>query len=107
MSTGSARLLVVDDHETNRDLLARRLQRDGFAVATAEHGRQALALMQTQPCDLVLLDVMMSEMDGYQVLEALKADPGLRHIPVIMISAPKRLVRWPKLQKPITCNYRK
>lgn len=80
-------VLVVDDNEMNRDLLSRRLQRQGHTVVMAHNGRQAIKQLQTQPFDLVLLDVMMPEMNGYQVLEHLKADPALRHIPVIMISA--------------------
>lgn len=80
-------LLVVDDVEANRDLLTRRLQRQGHQVTVAANGRAALDLIKQQPFDLVLCDIMMPVMDGYQVLEHLKADPGLRHIPVIMISA--------------------
>lgn len=80
-------LLVVDDNEINRDMLSRRLERQGYTVAVAENGRQALEMVKAQPFDLVLLDIMMPEMNGYQVLQHLKADPTLRHIPVIMISA--------------------
>jgi class 3 adenylate cyclase len=80
-------VLVVDDNEMNRDILSRRLQRQGHTVIVAENGKQALAQLQNQPFDLILLDVMMPEMNGYQVLEHLKADPALRHIPVIMVSA--------------------
>ena len=80
-------VLVVDDNEVNRDLLARRLQRQGHAVTVAEDGLQALELMRSEPFDLVLLDIMMPLMNGYQVLENLKADENLRYIPVIMISA--------------------
>jgi two-component system, sensor histidine kinase ChiS len=80
-------LLVVDDIEANRDLLSRRLKREGYLVATAENGRQALEMMRAATFDLVLLDVLMPEMDGYEVLQRLKADEMLRHIPVIMISA--------------------
>jgi len=80
-------LLVVDDMEANRDLLTRRLQRQGHKVTVATNGREALGLIKQQSFDLILCDIMMPEMDGYQVLEELKADPGLRHIPVIMISA--------------------
>lgn len=80
-------VLVVDDNEMNRDILSRRLQRQGHMVIVAENGKQALAQLQNQPFDLILLDVMMPEMNGYQVLEHLKADPALRHIPVIMVSA--------------------
>jgi DNA-binding response OmpR family regulator len=82
-----ARLLVVDDNEVNRDLLARWLERLGHAVAVAEDGQQALATLGAEPFDLVLLDVVMPVMDGYQVLERLKADATWRDIPVIVLSA--------------------
>jgi CheY-like chemotaxis protein len=84
---GKARVLVVDDEAGNRDLLARRLQREGYGTVTAEGGREALAKVTQEPIDVVLLDVMMPDLDGLAVLEALKADPGTRDIPVIMISA--------------------
>jgi two-component system, NtrC family, sensor kinase len=80
-------LLVVDDNPSNRDMLSRRLERHGYAVATAADGRQALDRIRQGGFDLVLLDIMMPVMDGYQVLEALKSDEVLRHVPVIMISA--------------------
>jgi sigma-B regulation protein RsbU (phosphoserine phosphatase) len=81
-------LLVVDDSEDNRYTLTRRLAREGFtSVVTAADGRQALDLLQERRFDLVLLDIMMPELNGYEVLERIKADKRLRHIPVIMISA--------------------
>jgi sigma-B regulation protein RsbU (phosphoserine phosphatase) len=80
-------VLVVDDVENNRDVLSRRLQREGYAVAIAQNGREALEKLRAETFDLVLLDIMMPEMDGYEVLQRLKADEQLRHIPVIMISA--------------------
>ncbi|BCM93556.1 adaptive-response sensory-kinase SasA [Abditibacteriota bacterium] len=80
-------LLVVDDNEANRDVLSRLLEYQGYAVATAKDGRQALQAIRERAFDLVLLDIMMPEMDGYEVLQHLKADTGLRHLPVIMISA--------------------
>ena len=80
-------LLVVDDNEGNRHVLCRRLKGQGYAVATAENGRQALAMLGAGAFDLVLLDIMMPEMDGYEVLRSLKADDRLKHIPVLMISA--------------------
>jgi DNA-binding response OmpR family regulator len=83
----AGRILVVDDSDSNRDMLRRRLERQGYAVATAEHGRQALALLRAGGFDLVLLDVMMPEVDGYQVLREIKASPEMRDLPVIMISA--------------------
>jgi serine phosphatase RsbU (regulator of sigma subunit) len=80
-------ILVVDDNEMNRDLLSRRLRRDGHTVVMAEHGRAALDELARAPFDLVLLDIMMPELTGYEVLEILKKDPALRHIPVVMITA--------------------
>jgi adenylate cyclase len=88
VTVADAALLVVDDSEDNRYTLTRRLSREGYAnIATATNGREALEMLQAQPVDLVLLDIMMPDMNGYEVLERLKADPHLRHIPVIMISA--------------------
>lgn len=81
------RLLVVDDNEMNRDVLSRRLQKQGYQVAMANDGKEALLRLRAEPFDLVLLDVMMPEMDGYEVLGHLKSDEALRHIPVVMISA--------------------
>ncbi|QZZ19190.1 response regulator [Leptothermofonsia sichuanensis E412] len=87
MNAEQGSMLVVDDVEANRDLLSRRLQRQGHTVVVAENGRQALERLREQQFDLILCDIMMPEMNGYQVLEHLKADPALRHIPVIMVSA--------------------
>ena len=81
------RLLVVDDNEMNRDMLSRRLQKQGYVVEMAEDGRNALVKMGESEFDLVLLDIMMPEMDGYEVLARIKGDDRLRHIPVVMISA--------------------
>ena len=81
-------LLVVDDNEDNRYTLTRRLAREGYTrVLTAINGRQALELLEEQRVDLVLLDIMMPELNGYAVLERLKVNERLRHVPVIMISA--------------------
>ncbi len=80
-------LLVVDDDEQNRDVLSRRLKRQGHTVVTASSGRDALIRAREGEFDLVLLDIMMPDLDGYEVLRHLKADDRLRHIPVIMISA--------------------
>jgi class 3 adenylate cyclase/CheY-like chemotaxis protein len=87
MEQPRATVLVVDDNANNRDMLSRRIERLGHAVALAVNGREALAMMAAQPFDLVLLDIMMPEMNGYQVLEYLREDHQLRHIPVIVISA--------------------
>jgi adenylate cyclase len=80
-------LLVVDDNRVNRLLLGRSLEQLGHAVSYAENGRDALATLRQRDVDLVLLDIEMPEMDGYQVLEALAADPRLRELPVVMMSS--------------------
>jgi len=80
-------ILVVDDNEGNRDVLSRRLLRDGYEVMLAETGRQALRMAKRYQFDIILLDIMMPEMDGIEVLAELKKDSELRHLPVIMISA--------------------
>ena len=90
-STPASSLLVVDDNSMNRIMLSRYITKLGYQATLAENGRQALDKLQGEPFDLVLLDVQMPEMDGYQVLEHLKADPRLRDIPVIMISAVEEL----------------
>lgn len=82
-----ATILLVDDNALNRDMLARRLDRLGYAVIPAFDGREALTLLRTHPIDLVLLDLLMPELDGFGVLQELKADPRLRHVPVIVLSA--------------------
>jgi class 3 adenylate cyclase len=86
-SAPRAVILVVDDNDDNRDMLARRLRRQGYDVQTAAGGRAALDALRHGRVDLVLLDVMMPDLDGYAVLQQLKADPDTRAIPVLMISA--------------------
>jgi class 3 adenylate cyclase len=80
-------LLVVDDNRVNRLLLGRALEQLGHAVTFAENGREALEALRQRQVDLVLLDIEMPEMNGYQVLEALAADPRLRDLPVVMMSS--------------------
>jgi CheY-like chemotaxis protein len=90
MGINRGHVLVVDDNVLNRMMLARAVEKQGHQVTTAEHGRQALALLRSEQAglfDVILLDILMPEMDGYQVLEQVKGDSDLRHIPVIMISA--------------------
>ena len=84
---GHGTILVVDDDRANRDVLSRRLERLGHSVLTATTGTEALAVLRAKPVDLVLLDLMMPEMNGYEVLERRRDDSALRDIPVIMISA--------------------
>jgi len=80
-------LLVVDDNDMNREFLSRHLERQGHRVAEAEDGDRALQMLEEQMFDLVLLDIMMPNMNGFQVLEYLKGHDTWRYIPVIMISA--------------------
>jgi adenylate cyclase len=82
-----ASILVVDDDPVTRVMLTAGLERDGHHVATAENGSQGLDLVRTESFDVVLLDVLMPHVDGYGVLEQLKGDPNLRHIPVIMVTS--------------------
>ncbi len=82
-----AHVLIVDDNEMNRDLLARRLQRQGHQTTLAENGLVAIEQLRAHHFDLVLLDIMMPVMNGYQVLEQVKANVEWRDIPVIVISA--------------------
>lgn len=82
-----ARILIVDDEPLNVDLLEQELELLGYATISAGDGLAALERLAARPVDLVLLDVMMPRLDGYQVLERMKADAELRHVPVIMISA--------------------
>jgi class 3 adenylate cyclase len=84
---GAARLLVVDDNKVNRLLLARNLELQGHSVASAENGRVALEMLRRESFDLVLLDMEMPEMDGFQVLEQLVSDLQLRDLPVIVTSS--------------------
>jgi class 3 adenylate cyclase len=83
----AGQILVIDDNASNRDLLARQLARDGHAVETAASGKEGLAFAAGRSFDLILLDVLMPEMSGYEVLNRLKHDRHTAEIPVIMISA--------------------
>jgi class 3 adenylate cyclase len=88
VTLGDSALLVVDDNEDNRFTLIQRLRREGYTrVSEADDGHNALEMLAAQPFDLVLLDVMMPGMNGFQVLERMRADMALRLVPVIMISA--------------------
>ena len=81
-------LLVVDDNEDNRYTLSLQLNVQGYHnIAIATNGREALSVLHSKPFDLVLLDIMMPDLNGYEVLERMRSSPELRNIPVIMISA--------------------
>jgi len=87
MTSPQYSLLVVDDNEMNRDLLTRRLERQGYQVTVAVDGLQALEILDQADFDLILLDIMLPVMNGYQVLEHLKADESLSQVPVIITTA--------------------
>jgi signal transduction histidine kinase len=82
-----ARILIVDDEPHNRDLLEIMLLPEGYSLVFAASGREALATVAHEPPDLVLLDVMMPDMDGYQVVAKMKADSATNSIPIIMVTA--------------------
>jgi PleD family two-component response regulator len=84
--TPQARILVVDDHPTNRLKLEMSVKRLGYASGAAENGLQALEYLRNEPCDLVLLDIIMPEMDGYELLATMQVTPELRDIPVVVVS---------------------
>ncbi len=87
IAEGQGHILVVDDNRINRIKLSRSLEHEGHTVGLAEDGQQAVDTLRAQSFDVVLLDIVMPGMDGYQVLETIKSDPELRDIPVIVISA--------------------
>ena len=87
MAEPGARLLIVDDNKVNRLLLSRNVEMQGHRAALAENGRIALEMLRRETFDLLLLDIEMPEMDGFAVLEQLKADPQLRDLPVIVTSS--------------------
>ena len=87
MKSECGRLLVVDDNEMNRDMLSRRLQRRGHEVVTAEDGERALAVLESERFDVVLLDVMMPGIDGFEVLRRLRATHPATELPIIMATA--------------------
>lgn len=91
MSSNNGRVLVVDDDRITRTLLAANLTKQGYAAVTTGNGREALAFLREESFDVVLLDLLMPDMDGYQVLGEMKQDKVLRHIPVIVISQLDRM----------------
>jgi signal transduction histidine kinase len=85
--TQGGTILVVDDNPTNCDLLSRQLKRQGYTVTTATSAKQALRLLKAIPYELILLDAIMPEIDGLELLQQLKQDDRFKHIPAIVISA--------------------
>ena len=81
------KILLVEDNEMNRDMLSRRLQRRGYSVVMAHDGEQGLSLASSETPDLILMDISLPVMDGWQVTRLLKADHNTCHIPVIALTA--------------------
>ncbi|MEM8835482.1 MAG: response regulator [Planctomycetota bacterium] len=87
VNLGDARVLIVDDHEQNLELLQAYLEDLGCAIDTARDGVEALERVAAQPPDLIVLDIMMPRMSGFQMCDRVKGDPETRDIPVIMVTA--------------------
>ena len=81
------RVLLVEDNELNRDMLSRRLARRGYNVELAANGREGLQIAEESSPELILLDLSLPEMDGWEVLQHLKQHPKMKHIPVIALTA--------------------
>src|SRR5258708_38505165 len=81
------KILLVEDNEMNRDMLSRRLQRKGYNVVTAEDGEKGLSLARSEMPDLILMDISLPVMGGWDVTRHLKADQSTRHIPIIALTA--------------------
>src|ERR1700759_2363170 len=81
------KILLVEDNEMNRDMLSRRLRRKGYVVAMALDGQSALEMSQTEAPSLILMDVGLPVLDGWEATRRLKANPATRHIPVIALTA--------------------
>ncbi len=82
-----AKILIVEDNEMNRDMLSRRLQRKGFEVLLAVDGEEGLQMVRSERPDLVLMDLSLPRMDGWQAARHIKADPQLQNIPIIALTA--------------------
>src|SRR2546430_10817993 len=81
------KILLVEDNEMNRDMLSRRLQRRGYCVVTAEDGEKGLSLARSEAPDLILMDISLPGMGGWEVTRLLKADESTRHIRIIALTA--------------------
>jgi two-component system cell cycle response regulator DivK len=82
-----AKILLVEDNEMNRDMLSRRLQRKGYCIVTAESGEQGLSLARLETPDLILMDITLPQMDGWELTRLLKSDEKTRKIPIIALTA--------------------
>ncbi|MDA8230598.1 MAG: response regulator [Magnetospirillum sp.] len=81
------KILLVEDNEMNRDMLVRRLERKGFTVAVAQDGREGVEKAESEAPDLILMDMHMPVLDGWEATKRIKADPAIRAIPVIALTA--------------------
>ena len=81
------KILIVEDNEMNRDMLARRLERKGYEVACAVDGPEGIAMASSVMPDIILMDVALGEMDGWEATAAIRANPGTVHIPIIALTA--------------------
>jgi CheY-like chemotaxis protein len=81
------RILLVEDNEMNRDMLSRRLERRGYSILTAENAELGLSLARLELPDLILMDITLPEMDGWEATRQLKTDQSTRHIPIIALTA--------------------
>src|SRR6266446_3464752 len=81
------KILLVEDNEINRDMLSRRLQRKGYTIVTAHDGEQGYLLAHTENPDIILMDISLPVIDGWEVTRLLKADEATRHIPIIALTA--------------------
>ena len=82
-----AKILLVEDNDMNRDMLSRRLQRRGYEVAVAFDGQEGIAMAQSERPDLILMDISLPIMDGWEALRRIKASPETQHIPIIALTA--------------------
>jgi len=81
------KILIVEDNEMNRDMLARRLERKGYEVACAVDGPEGIAMAASEKPDIILMDVALGEMDGWEATAAIRGDPATSHIPIIALTA--------------------
>jgi CheY-like chemotaxis protein len=82
-----SKILLIEDNEMNRDMLSRRLERRGYCIITAESGEQGLSRARSEAPDLILMDITLPEMDGWEVTRLLKMDSSTRCIPIIALTA--------------------
>ncbi len=97
------KLLLIEDNEMNRDMLSRRLQRNGYTILTAETGEQGVILARMELPDLILMDITLPQMDGWEATRLLKTDERTRHIPIIALTA-RALVSDQAMAFEVGCN---